>query len=219
MGVLSARALARRIMGTDPEQVADLAFCIQRGSGAFRLRPTERRSVVVLYSPTLIAAGTAPDHAPVAYVSIGLNPEGQHVYNTARLTRVFADTYCKHLGNERPLGVTSTWIPAAASSAAVLPLGGVIAESFRATTGSDDDTYRWYDLANYPIGWVIYRITSKGSLVGFVRVGPDAWVRFDVAKLEALELATQHIRASGVTAWEPDDELAAMHPPRLLDVA
>jgi hypothetical protein len=224
MSVYSARRLAREILGPDATDtdVVNLARCMYVGRGIYRVSPGQRQSRVVLYSPLRIAAQEAPDHKPICTVSIGTAATGKHVYTTAGLATEFGARYCRGLGDTRPLGYANTWLPAAVRSRAVLPLGGLVAASYQGDTGSGDDRYQWYDLASevdYPVGCVIYRITSAHALVGWTRVGPDTWVQFDSNSLSSGHHARRHIRASGVTEWEPDEELATMSPALVLAAA
>jgi hypothetical protein len=224
---MSARELARQILGSGAStaEVTNLAICFHRGNGVYRVEPGYRLSRAVLYSPLLVGTGQQPRYPVLTDVSIGTATQGRHIFTTEDVADLFVNQFCRNVGTARPAGYRRTWVPAAKHSLARQPLGGVIDEATTPTTPDPveaDNEYRWYDIApleRYPLGWVIYRITSSNLLVGFTRVSERHWVRFDTQNPTGISHTRRRIRELGLTGWKPDAELAAISLPAVLTLS
>ncbi|HSE61609.1 MAG TPA: hypothetical protein VLA88_04930 [Candidatus Saccharimonadales bacterium] len=217
MSVLRAAGLASQILGNvTAQEIGWLAYCMQRGNGAYR-PPDSPEIHVVLYSPLLVNSPKPPPYPPLIRTVIGHRLKSKRIHTTAGVADMFRSR-CRNLGTGHLPGSMSTWAPAAKRSLAIKPIGGVDRRTYRVATPDSampDNEYYWYDLGpteQYPLGCVVYRVSSDRLLTAFTRIGPDTWVRFDTGPMADDTEATRLIQQSEVHAWTDDPRLVPPPP-------
>jgi hypothetical protein len=182
-----ARAIFQmaNVTNADEQDTKNLAICVGRGNGAFRIGQT--RTVWLVLGPVLSAGDPSAVEPLITATNLRLLSRPRALLSTEAVARTFRDTVSRNIGTIEdgcyPAGYRATWAPALCSDIppGQVPIGGVLVERRATTTGimSPDNEYAWYDLgplADLPVGNVVYRLKGNGVLVAYQRIQSHKWL-------------------------------------------